>query len=357
MILSALIFIIVYSLIISVIIILLNRYISNYGEKNININDEKSLKVVGGKPLSKSLTHKKILIPSACGGKGTCGYCKLRVTEGGGYVLPLEKAKLTRREIKQGYRLSCQVKVVEDMKIYIPDEYFNIKSYTAQVIKEKLVTSDIKKISLKLLDPETINFKPGQYIQVHFGVGKNSEIRAYSISSPPDIINEIELNIKKIPYGVGSSYLHGLKVGDKIDISGPYGEFYLKESNARIICVSGGVGLAPLKSIAAYWEKMCSHRVIDFYYGARTEADLYDHEIFREYEKKYENFNYYPALSEADDSWIGDRGFIHNVINKHLSGSDEKEGYLCGPPIMIDASIKVLLDKGVHIEKIWYDEF
>lgn len=357
MILNALLFIIIYALVIVLIIVFLDRVISNYGELKVNINDEKELVVQGGKPLSKSLIHNKILLPTACGGKGTCGYCKLRVTEGGGNVLPLEKSKLTRREIKQKFRLSCQVKVRDDLKIYIPDEYFNIKEYRARVTNSELVTSDIKKLQLELLEPETITFKPGQYVQVHFGVGKNSEIRAYSISSSPEIKNGIELNIKKVPYGLGSTYLHNLKVGDYLEISGPYGEFYLKESDARIICVSGGVGLAPLKSIAAYWEKNCQDRTIEFYYGARTLEDLYDHETFVEYDRKYENFNYYPALSEPDESWKGETGFIHNVIKEYLCFTGDKEGYLCGPPVMIDASIKVLLDKGVRIEKIWYDEF
>ncbi len=356
MILNALLFINIFCLIIAIIIIFMDRVISNYGELNVNINDEKEIVVDGGKPLSKSLIHKKILIPSACGGKGTCGYCKLKVSKGGGSVLPLERVKLTGKEIKHGYRLSCQVKVREDMKIYIPDEYFNIKEYVAQVTREELVTTDIKQIELKLIEPKDIKFKPGQYVQVHFGVGKNSEIRAYSISSAPHQ-KGIELNIKKVPYGLGSSYLHNLKVGDELQISGPYGDFYLKDSKAKIICVSGGVGLAPLKSIAAYWERECPNRIIDFYYGARTIADLFDHDIFLEYDKKYENFNYYPALSDADENWDGDRGFIHNIIDKYLDSSEEKEGYLCGPPIMIDASVTVLLKKGVHIEKIWYDEF
>ncbi len=357
MILNSIIFINLFSLIICLIIIFLDRVVSNYGTLKVDINDEEVFEANGGKPLSKELIHKKILIPSACGGKGTCGFCKLRVTEGGGTVLPLEKTLLTRKEIIDGFRLSCQVKIRNDMKIYIPDEYFNIKEYNALVLSTDLVTSDIKKINLKLLEPTEINFKPGQYVQVHFGVGKNSEIRAYSISSSPNIHDRVELNIKKIPEGIGSGFLHNLKVDDKITISGPYGDFYLSDSDSRIICVSGGVGLAPLKSIAAYWEHECPDRIIDFYYGARTIEDLYDHELFLEYERKYENFNYYPALSDADDNWKGNKGFIHNIINEHLNTDDEKEGYLCGPPIMIDAAVKVLLDKGVHIEKIWYDKF
>ena len=357
MILDAILFINIFSLIICIIIIFLDRVISNYGEIKVKINNEREIEVKGGKPLLKELVHQKILIPSACGGKGTCGFCKLRIVSGGGIVLPLEKSKLTRNEIKSNFRLACQVKVREPMEIYIPDEYFNIKEYEARIKSTELVTSDIKKIIIDLIEPKTINFKPGQYIQVHFGVGKSSEIRAYSLSSTPDVHNEIELNIKKIPEGLGSNYLHNLNIDDRLTISGPYGDFYLKDSDARIICISGGVGLAPLKSIAAYWEKNCPHRIIDFYYGARTIKDLYDHELFLEYAKKYENFNYYPALSHGEEEWSGERGFIHNIIDKNLDGEDDKEGYLCGPPIMIDACINILLEKGVHIEKIWYDKF
>lgn len=354
---TALVFINIYSLIICIIIIFLHRVISNYGKIKININKEKEIEAEGGKALLKELIHQKILIPSACGGKGTCGFCKLRVTKGGGTVLPLEKSKLSRSEIKDNYRLSCQVKIREDMEIFIPDEYFNIKEYEAEIKSTELVTSDIKKLEINLLKPETINFKPGQYVQVHFGIGRDREVRAYSISSSPDITDEIELNIKKIPEGLGSTYLHNLKVGDQLTISGPYGDFYLKNSDARIICISGGVGLAPLKSIAAYWERHCKHRIIDFYYGARTLKDLYDHKIFMDYAEKYENFNYYPALSMTDEEWKGYQGFIHNYIHETLHDDGDKEGYLCGPPIMIDSAIKVLLDKGVHIEKIWYDKF
>jgi Na+-transporting NADH:ubiquinone oxidoreductase subunit F len=358
MILKSLIFINGFALFIGFLILFLDTVISRYGPVTITLNGEKEFRAEGGKSLLRVLFENKYFVPSACGGKGTCGYCKLVVNEGGGEALPTESLVLTPREIRQGYRMSCQLKVRNDMSIYIPPEYLEIKEYTGEIASSELVTSDIRKIRIKLIDPESISFKPGQYVQIRFDAGGDYDYRAYSVASHPDEQNEIELNVKLIPEGLGSTYLHSLKQGDAVYFSGPYGDFFLNtESNRKIVCCAGGVGLAPLKAIAHYWLAHSPDREIEFYYGSRTTKDLYDHEVFRELAEKSPNFKYYPALSDEDPDWDGDNGFIHTIIDKHLEGGEKAEAYLCGPPIMIDAVTDVLLSKGVTEERILYDKF
>lgn len=358
MIIKSLIFINGFALFIGFLILFLDTVISRYGTVTITLNEEKEFRAEGGKSLLRVLFENKYFIPSACGGKGTCGYCKLVVNAGGGEALPTESLVLTPKEIRQGYRMSCQLKVRNDMSIYIPPEYLEIKEYTGEIASTELVTSDIRKIRIKLIDPEAISFKPGQYVQVRLDVDGEFDYRAYSVASHPDEQGEIELNVKLIAEGLGSTYLHSLSQGDTVYLSGPYGDFFLNtDSKRKIVCCAGGVGLAPLKAIAEYWLSHASDREIEFYYGSRTINDLYDHSIFEELAGKSPNFKYFPALSDEDPEWDGERGFIHTIIDKHLEGGENAEAYLCGPPIMIDAVTDVLLSKGVMEERILYDKF
>lgn len=352
---TPLLFTAVFILIIAAVILIMDRLILKYKDYSLTINDDKEYSVHGGKALLKELSRNKIFIPSACGGKGTCGYCKVKAHEGGGETLPLEKLLLTRHEVKNSHRLACQVKVRDNLKIEIPEEYLNIKEYRVKVRETTHVTSDIRKIVFTLPPGETIDFKPGQYIQVN--ITGTDEQRAYSMASSPSIKESVEINVKLIPEGVGSGFLHNLKEGDELTISGPYGDFYLQNTNRDILCVAGGVGLAPLKSIIAYWEEYCPHRNIELYYGARTTKDLYDHEIFKALDEKYPNFSYFPALSMADEEWKGETGFIHNIMNEKMKKVGDRESYLCGPPIMIDAVISVLNNKGLKEEDIRFDKF
>ena len=345
------------AVIICLIIIFMDKVVSNYKDSNINVNNEKDFVVEGGKSLLRSLTEKKLFLPSGCGGKGTCGFCKANVVEGGGKVLPTEKMFLSRSEIRQGVRLACQVKVREDLKIIVPQEYFNVKQYDAVVSYSEQVTPDIKKIKLILPDKEEMTFKPGQYLQINVDTGSEIESRAYSLASSPDSGNEVEINIKLIPEGIGSTYMHERKVNDVVSISGPYGDFFLQDTKARIICVGGGVGLAPMNSIVAYWQAHCSDRILELYYGARTMKDLYNHDMFVEIASKFENFKYHPALSDPEPEWKGAKGFIHQIMDKEMEDKDTKEAYLCGPLIMIEAVMKVLKSKGVDENKTWYDKF
>ncbi len=358
MILRALLFANIFALVIGSIIIFIDKVINNYGLCSILINDDKEIHVNGGSTLLRALFESKYFIPSACGGKGTCGYCKLKITGGGGPPLPTEKLVLTPKEQKLGFRLGCQLKVKNDLKIVIPEEYLNIKEYQGSVILSEFVTSDIRRIRIKLPENEELKYKPGQYVQIKFPVDDEIDYRAYSMASNPAQTDEIEINVKLIPDGLGSTYAHSKNTGDTLDFSGPYGDFYLKtDSNRKIICVAGGVGLAPLKSIVQYWEHHNLDRTIYLFYGARKIEDLYDHEYFTELAGRKEKFLYNPALSDGDAEWPGKRGFIHTVMEEVLADGVDGEAYLCGPPIMIDAVTEVLNGKGVPEGRIWYDKF
>jgi Na+-transporting NADH:ubiquinone oxidoreductase subunit F len=356
---KSLIFINAYMAVVAISIIFLTKVLSQYDPCKIVINGDKEFTEKGGKSLLRMLFEHKYFIPSSCGGKGTCGYCKIQVIGGGGDVLPTEALILTTREIKHAFRLACQLKVRNDLEILIPAEYLEIKEYEGEIISSELVTSDIRKIRIALHPAGEFNFKPGQYVQVNFESPEGVlDFRAYSLASHPDNKETIELNVKLIPEGLGSSYLHSLNPGDKVKFSGPYGDFYLRTDSLRkIVCVAGGVGLAPIKAIISYWSAHVRGRVLELYYGSRTLKDLYDHKIFKELTKFRTNFHYYPALSEEDPNWKGERGFIHKIIEKYLEDGVNSEAYLCGPPIMIETVTEVLKQKGISEERIWYDKF
>lgn len=358
MILKSLIFINSFALLIGALLVVLDRVIATYGDVTITINDDKELTAPGGKNLLRILFESKYFIPSACGGKGTCGYCKLEVSEGGGEALPTEALILNPVEIRKGFRLACQLKVRNDLRIKVPPEYLEIKEYEGEIEYSQPVTSDIRKIGIRILGNEKIRFKPGQYVQIRFDTDDGVDYRAYSISSNPDEDTRIELNVKLVPEGIGSSYLHSLKEGDPVYFSGPYGEFFLNtDSSRKIICVAGGVGLAPIKSIIDYWETHLKHREVEFYYGSRTSADLYDHDIFSRIAAENPNFHYYPALSSEDPRWEGARGFVHDLMKEKMKDVRDSEAYLCGPPVMIDAVTGVLVERGIPGERILFDKF
>jgi Na+-transporting NADH:ubiquinone oxidoreductase subunit F len=358
MIVSALLFMNGFAVVISALIIFMDRVVSNYGECRIVINGDKEFHAQGGRPLLRLLLENSYFIPSACGGKGTCGYCKLKVDEGGGAASPTEMLILSRREGREGFRLACQLKVKNDLHISIPPEYLEIREYAGEITTSELVTSDIIRLRIKLLDSEPLAYKAGQYIQIRIDHAGGTDFRAYSMASNPAEGAEIEINVKRIPDGIGSGFLHARSVGDHIELSGPYGDFFLRTDSARtVVCVAGGVGLAPLKSIVLYWRQHQKHRSLELYYGARTLVDLYDHDFFVQIAAEEPDFHYFPALSDPDDAWRGETGFIHTVLGDKRDPEDDAEAYLCGPPIMIEAVTDVLKDRGVPEERIWYDKF
>jgi len=338
------------------------RLLIDYGICKIEINaGERTLEVEGGQTLLSCLYANEIFIPSACGGKGSCGHCKVKILSGGGPVLPTETPHLSRKEIRSNVRLACQVKVREDLSVEIPEELLNVKMFTSTVESIKELTYDIKEIRLKLVEPSEISHRPGQYIQVQAPSPDGPVFRAYSISSPVYEPNVVELVVRLVPGGIASTYLHNLKPGNQVIFTGPYGEFRLNEDpSVEIICVGGGCGMAPIKniiySLCAKWpERSCW-----LFFGCRTTKDIFYLDRFKELERKNPNFHVVYALSDAlepGEQWDGETGFIHLSVDKYLEPGVRRQAFLCGPPPMIEAVTRVLEDKGLTPEDIFYDKF
>ncbi|MBT1247767.1 MULTISPECIES: 2Fe-2S iron-sulfur cluster binding domain-containing protein [unclassified Thermosipho (in: thermotogales)] len=351
------------SAVLSAMIVVVDSIVNNYGEVEININNgKKTLKVQGGRPLLFTLASENIFIPSACGGRGSCGACKVKVLSDVGEYLPTELPYMSKEEIAQNIRLSCQIKVKKNLKIELPEELFNVKKFKGTVISLKNVTHDIKEVKLKL--SEEINFKAGQYVQLvipPYDKIKQPTQRAYSIASTPSKKDEIELLIRLVPGGIATTYVHNyLKEGDVLEVIGPFGEFYMRDTKKDMICVAGGSGMAPIKSIIFdMYEKNILDRNVWYFFGARTEKDLFYVELFRKLEKVWDKFHFIPALSEPQKDWDGEVGLITDVMVKYLETvvdkETEKEGYLCGSPGMINACETLLKKHGIN--EVYYDKF
>jgi Na+-transporting NADH:ubiquinone oxidoreductase subunit F len=386
------------------ILLLVENQLTVKGDRHILINDneEKSITTGGGKTLLSALVEKRIYLPSACGGKGTCGTCKCKVTAGGGDILPTELSLINRKERKAQVRLACQLKVKQDMEIQIPDEIFNIKKYETTVVSNENVATFIKELVLKLDEGEKLDFKAGAFIQIdipeyeaafkNFSVAEKYKAawkqyslltltsrseemvnRAYSLANPPEESGLLKFTIriatpppgkKEAPPGVGSSYVFNLKPGDRVTISGPYGDFFAKPTQREMCFVGGGAGMAPLRShVRHQLLGINAERPITFWYGARSESEMFYHEEFLELESKFTNFRYCVSLSDPqpEDDWNGQVGYIHQVVHDtYLSTHEdptEIEYYLCGPPPMVAAVEKMLYDLGVEPEMVAYDNF
>ncbi|HKL43215.1 MAG TPA: 2Fe-2S iron-sulfur cluster binding domain-containing protein [Clostridia bacterium] len=342
---------------------LANKVIANYGEKKLIINDDKEYIVTGGDTLLSSLIEQEVFIPSACGGKGSCGYCKVKVLEGGGRFLPTESGYVTEEEKENGVRLSCQLKVKEDIRIKIPEELFNVKQYDYYIDFIEDVTDKIKHIRVNLPEGKEINFKAGQYIQLLAPKykGNPDEIyRAYSIASSPNDTTSLELFIGYVPDGIATTYVHQyLKPSDRLTIVGPYGEFFYHPGDREMIMVAIGTGLAPIMSILRYMRDEQIDREVTFYFGSRTRSDLYMMDELKELEKELPNFKLRVCLSRPTKAcnWNGDEGRVTDLLEKYMTESGEKEAYLCGSPPMIDSVIEILKDKGMPEALIYYDKF
>jgi len=374
------------------------------GEVTITINDDpdKAIHTASGSSLLGTLAENKIFIPSACGGQGTCGVCRVIVREGGGSLLPTETGHINRKEARQGYRLSCQVKVKESMKIEVPAEIFEIRKWTCKVRSNHNVATFIKELILELPEGEEVPFRAGGYIQiecppheVHYKdfvieeeyhedwdkfdqwrfVSKVDEpvVRAYSMANYPDEKGIIMLNVRiasppprmpDVPPGQMSSYIFGLKRGDEVVISGPYGEFFARDTDNEMIFIGGGAGMAPMRShIFDQFRRLHTKRKVSFWYGARSLREAFYVEDFDSIAAENENFQWHLALSEPlpQDNWTGLTGFIHQVLYdnylKDHPAPEDCEYYICGPPMMNDAVIKMLTDLGVERENIMFDDF
>ena len=375
------------------------------GDINILINDdpENSIVVSAGSKLLSTLAGKSIFLPSACGGGGTCAQCKCIVVEGGGDILPTETVHITKKEAKLGERLSCQVAVKQDMKIEVPPEIFSIKKWECTVVSNPNVATFIKELTLKLPEGENVDFRAGGYIQIecpphdlkyeNFDVEeeyrdewdkykiwryeshvKEETIRAYSMANYPEERGLIKLNVRiatpppgapaSIPPGIMSSFIFNLKPGDKVTISGPFGEFYAKDTDAEMVFVGGGAGMAPMRShIFDQLRRLSSTRKISYWYGARSLREMFYTEEFDKLAEECENFSWHVALSDPvpEDNWTGLTGFIHQVLNdeylKDHSAPEDCEYYMCGPPLMTAAVINLLENLGVEPENILLDDF
>lgn len=372
------------------------------GEVNLEINGEKTLKVQPGGKLLGALADQKIFISSACGGGGTCAQCKVKVHEGGGDLLPTETSHINKREAREGERLSCQVTIKQDMKIEVPAEVFSIKKWKCKVRSNHNVATFIKELVLELPEGEAVPFRAGGYIQIECpphvvdykefdieeeyqedwkrfkvfdNVSKVTEdvVRAYSMANYPKEEGIIMLNVRiaspppnnpNVPPGKMSSYIFNLKPGDEVTISGPYGEFFAKDTKNEMIFIGGGAGMAPMRShIFDQFKRLSTDRKVTFWYGARSKKEIFYQEDFDSIDKDFENFNWHIALSDPqpEDNWDGLTGFIHQVLYdeylKDHPAPEDCEYYICGPPIMNACVMEMLENLGVEPENILFDDF
>ena len=401
------VFLLVISLLVA-ILLYAKKKLTPQGEVTLTINDEKEIKVEPGSTVLTTLSNNGIFLPSACGGGGTCAMCKCQVDEGAGTILPTETGYFTRKEQQDNWRLACQVKVKDNIKMHVPEEVMGIKKWECEVVSNKNVATFIKEFVVKLPEGEKLDFRSGGYIQIDvpklevdfakdievepefrdewdkFNMWdlkmKNTEetFRAYSMANHPAEDNIIMLNVRiatppwdkaknsfmNVNPGVCSSFIFSRKPGDKVFISGPYGEFFIKDTDNEMMFIGGGAGMAPMRShIFHMFNTVKTGRKTTFWYGARSRREIFYEEHFRKIEKEYPNFKFNIALSEPkpEDNWDGDKGFIHQVIlDNYLSKHDAPEDieyYLCGPPMMNDAVFKMLYDLGVPDEMIAFDDF
>jgi Na+-transporting NADH:ubiquinone oxidoreductase subunit F len=369
---------------------------------SINADSRNDITVTVGSKLAQALAQQGIFLPSACGGYGTCGQCRIKVLEGGGDILATELTHISRKEARAGYRLPCQVPVKRDMRIEIPPEIFEVKKWECTVRSNNNVTSFIKEVVLELPPREEVPFRAGGYIQIEcpphkvdyktFDIGeefrsdwdkynlwhyksfvKEKVTRAYSMANYPGEKGIIVLNVRialppprmpNVPPGIVSSYIFGLKPGDKVAIIGPYGSFFARETDKEMILVGGGSGMASMRShIFDQLKRLHTKRKISFWYGARSKKEMFYVNDFDALQAEFDNFEWHIALSEPfpEDNWTGYTGFIHQVLyNNYLKdhpAPEDCEYYLCGPPLMMSAVINMLLELGVETEDIMFDEF
>ncbi|MFT6927411.1 MAG: Na+-transporting NADH:ubiquinone oxidoreductase subunit F [Psychromonas sp.] len=387
-----------------VIILAAKAKLVSTGDIEISINDDTDKTVIteaGGKLLG-ALANSGIFISSACGGGGTCGQCRVKVNSGGGDILPTELNHINKLQAKEGERLACQVSVKENMNIELPEEIFGVKKWECTVISNDNQATFIKELKLQIPDGETVPFKAGGYIQIeapahhvkfsdfdieeqyrgdweHFGFFKleskvdDETIRAYSMANYPDEAGIIMLNVRiatppprdlSLPCGKMSSYIFSLKAGDKVTISGPFGEFFAKESENEMVFIGGGAGMAPMRShIFDQFGRLKTKRKVSFWYGARSKREMFYVEDFDSIAAENENFQWHVALSDPqkEDNWDGYTGFIHNVLFENYlkdhEAPEDCEYYMCGPPVMNAAVIAMLKDLGVEDENILLDDF
>jgi Na+-transporting NADH:ubiquinone oxidoreductase subunit F len=329
----------------------------------VDINSgRKNLQLRQGQSLLAGLARNGMFIPSACGGNARCGYCKIRIISPVNPPTPAELPLLSEQEIAAGTRLACQTKPAADIAIEIPQELFSVKRFSGRVAKKTMLTYDILGLRIECINPQNIDFKAGQYVQLKSATynGKNAVLRDFSIASPPSQNSSIELMIRRIPNGIFTPWAFDiLKEGDSISFSGPYGKFGASDSNTPMLCIAGGSGMAPLWSVLQNLREKKSVRRIRYFFGALTQKDLFMVDELYTMEKDLAYFTFIPALSNepAESGWQGERGLITEVVGRHIPNCSEYEAYLCGSPGMINACNSVLKKCGLGDDKIFYDKF
>ncbi|MYK40168.1 MAG: NADH:ubiquinone reductase (Na(+)-transporting) subunit F [Gemmatimonadetes bacterium] len=394
---------------VTIILVARSRLVPS-GNVRILINDDesKALSVPAGGKLLNVLADNKVFVSSACGGGGTCAQCKVNIYEGGGDILSTETSHITKREAREGVRLSCQVNVKQDMKIEVPPEVFSVKKWECEVVSNDNVATFIKEFVVKLPEGETLDFQPGGFIQIEvppfecdfkdfeaiderfhpdwdrFNVWDfklvNTEpvFRAYSMANHPAEGDIIMLNIRiatpppdrekggwmDVPPGIASSYVFSRKPGDMVTISGPFGEFFIQETDREMVYIGGGAGMAPLRShLYHLFHTLKTGRKVSYWYGARNPNEVFYEDHFRKIEEEFPNFTFHIAMSEPrpEDNWDGYVGFIHQVVHDHYlkdhPAPEDVEYYLCGPPLMLQSALGMLDDLGIEEEMIRFDEF
>lgn len=403
---SAAVFLIIILILVVLLLVAKNKLVAS-GNVNLLVNDERNMSVPMGGTLLNALQNQGIFLSSACGGKGSCGQCRCQVLEGGGAPIATELPHFSRKELQNNWRLSCQVKVKQDMKVHVPDEVFGVKEWECEVISNHNVASFIKEFTVKLPEGERMDFKAGSYAQITIPkyeipytsfdvddkfkkewdkfnmwslVAKNDEetTRAYSMANYPAEGNIITLNVRiatppfdrknggwmKVPPGIASSYIFNLKPGDKVKMSGPYRDFHIHETDSEMVYIGGGAGMAPLRAqLLHLFNTVKTGRKVSYWYGARSRAEIFYEEDFREIERKFPNFTFNIALSAAlpEDNWTGLTGFIHqalydNYLKDHPAPEDI-EYYMCGPGPMTQSALRMLDDLGVSPDNIYFDNF
>ncbi|MGM7882737.1 NADH:ubiquinone reductase (Na(+)-transporting) subunit F [Yersinia enterocolitica] len=388
----------------TVMILFAKSKLVNTGDITMDINEDadKSFTAPAGDKLLNMLSSHGIFVSSACGGGGSCGQCRVTIKEGGGDILPTELSHISKREAKEGCRLACQVSVKQNLKIELPEEIFGVKKWECEVISNDNKATFIKELKLKIPDGEVVPFRAGGFIQIEAephrvkyadfdvpeeyrgdwdkfnlfrfeSVVTEPTVRAYSMANYPEEHGIIMLNVRiatpppsvpDAPPGIMSSYIWSLKPGDKVMISGPFGEFFAKDTDAEMIFIGGGAGMAPMRShIFDQLKRLHSKRKISFWYGARSRREMFYEEDFDQLQAENDNFRWHVALSDPqpEDNWTGYTGFIHNVLLenylKNHPAPEDCEFYMCGPPMMNAAVIKMLKDLGVEDENIMLDDF
>jgi Na+-transporting NADH:ubiquinone oxidoreductase subunit F len=385
------------------VILLARAKLVSTGNVDIEVNGEKTIKAAVGSKLNSALANAQLFVSSACGGGGTCGQCRVKVFEGGGAILPTETSLINKREAAEGARLSCQVTVKNNLKIQVPDSVFGVRKWECTVRSNRNLSTFIKELVLDLPDDETIDFRAGGYIMIecpphqlkysefdidqefrdewdHYDMWRYESVvtepaqRAYSMANYPEENDFVILNVRiatpppgapaSVPPGKMSSYLFNLKPGDKVIISGPFGEFFARDSEAEMVFIGGGAGMAPMRShIFDQLNRIKTYRKISFWYGARSLREAFYIEDFDRLQAEHDNFTWSITMSDAlpEDNWTGYNGFIHQSLHDHYLkdhfAPEDCEYYMCGPPMMNAAVIKMLEDQGVERDNIFLDDF